>query len=578
MEPESITCDSSEMGKEILKGVADQWEKGQFCDVQIEVDGQTIPCHRTILAASCFYFRNMLLGGFKESKERKVKLEGINFKTLEAILRYVYYQELKLSDGNVEDVLCGAHLIQLDALITLCEAYLIDNLSNETYFGCQRLFEKYSLKKGEEEVNNYILENFVALSKTADFLDMPKESFCSYLGNENLGVSEELEVFRAAKAWLEHEEDRMEYCSEIMKHISFAFIPTDALTNEVKNASFMQQDKKCMDLLLETLRYHSNLYTQPSYVGSINKLRGKSSLLVVEGGTMKTRGGYDLYQIEEVENPAWIIKLDKIQEKYRDVKIGVPFAYDSVSLVEYNNFLYLFGVDNRSFCCVSMRYDGNTDQWIDLAPMPSKAVAKNAVSRIGDTIVVTGGLYISMSDMRLFQPYKIQAKTYLYDISTNRWKSGTPCPDAVAAPAFCTYKDLVYVAGGFEASADWSKRMWAYNESGDVWLAKPEMAVEKIGPVMNVVADKLLLIDGQFDSVELFDAEVNQWTTIEIYQNDMYYGVSSFVFNNALYLIGGDQGLVSDVIGHVNTDGDFGEMEGLFKTVGINYCAVLRIK
>ncbi len=562
---------------DILKGVAEQWEKGQLCDIEIEVDGQAIPCHRTILAASCSYFRIMLLREFKESRERKVKLEGINFKTLEAILKYIYYQDLNLSDKNIEDVLCGAHLLQLDALIDVCEGHLIGSLSTSTCFASKRLFEKYSLKRGEDAVDNYILENFVALSKTADFMSMPKESLCLYLENN---LAEELEVFRVAKAWLEHHKERIQYCSEIMKHVSFAFIPTDALTSEVKNASFMQQDKSCMDLLLETLRYHSNLYAQPSYVGSINKSKGKPSLIVVEAGTMKTTVYGKLCQIEETENPAWIVRLDKVQEKYRDVNISVPFAYDSVSLVEYNNFLYLFGVDNRSFCCITMRYNANTDQWIDLAPMPSKAVVRNAVSRIGDTIVVTGGQYVSLSDEYIYVPSDVHDKTYLYDIHSNRWNSGSPFPHPVAGPAFCTYKNLMYVAGGCTATSSFSKQMWAYEKSGDVWQAKPDLEVEKSDPIMKVVNDKLLLFDSELETIIVFDFELNQWSTVVVdgdYRYRLFY-FSAFVYNDTIHIIGDHNGDDNDAVVHVNVKGEYGWMKGLFKPVGDNYCAVLRIK
>ncbi len=567
--------DASEQGKEILKGIVDQWEKGSLCDVLLEAGGQTIQCHRTILAASSPYFHSMFIGNFRESKQKKVNLKGVNFEALKTIVKCVYYQKIELTNENVQDVLVEAHLFQMSNIVEICAKHMIENLSIATCFTYKTLFEKFSMKKAEKAVNDYILENFVALFKSDDFLELPKETLCSYLQNENLGVSEEIEVFRIAKAWLEHDKERMQYCADIMKQISFAFIPTDTLKDEVRSASFMQQDKACNDLLFETLTYHGNIYTQPLYQGTINKPKGKPSLLVIEAGTFRIKGGCKMFRIAEVENPAWIVQMDNLHEKHKDVKVGIPFVYDSISLVEYNNFLYLFGVDNRSFSGVSMRYDGNTNKWIDLAPIPSGSLVRSAVSRVGETIIVTGGQGVSPNDKYKFYLARLFDETYLYDIATNTWKTGTPYPQGIAGAAACTLNDLMYVAGGQLEEKVWSKKMWAYDVKGDVWLTKTGMSKDRPNPIMKTVSDKLVLTDTHFNSAEFYDCELNQWTVVTVTEEFQLRDCSAFLYNNALHLIGGKD----NAIGYVDGDGDWTELaDKLFKNVGRNYCALLRIK
>ncbi len=570
--------DVPDQGKEIFNGMADQWEKGDLCDIQLEAEGQTLRCHRNILAASSPYFHSMFIGNFKESKQKKVNLKGVNFDALRTIVKCIYYQKIEITNENVQEVLSMAHLFQMSSIIEICEKYMIENLSIANCFTYKKLFEKFSMLSGDDAVNEYIMEKFVALTKSEDFLELPKETLCLYLQHESLGVSEEIEAFRIAKAWLEHDKERLKYCYDIMKQISFAFIPTDVLKDEVRSASFMQQDKDCNDLLFETLSYHANIYTQPMYRGTINRPKGKPSLFVIESGTLKVKPpGGKMFKIQEAENPAWIVKLDNLHEKHIDVKVGIPFVYDSISLVEYNNFLYLFGVDNRSFSGVSMRYDGNTNKWIDLAPIPSGSLVKSAVSRIGETIIVTGGQGVSPNDKYKFYLGRLFDETHLYDIASNTWKRGTSFPHSMTAATGCTLNDFMYVAGGQVTEQQWTKKMWAYDVRGNLWLAKADMNVERQNPMMEAIKDGLVLTDTRFKSVEFYNSHQDQWTMIDVNENFHLKECTAFAYDDALHFLGGAP--KDNRIGYVDKNGDWTQVETkLFKDVGRTSCAILRIK
>ncbi len=240
-----------------MQGMADLWQEGQLCDVELVTEGTSISAHRIILAATVPYFRSMFLGEFKESKQSKVHLEGIESEALLRIINCVYNNMLTLDGNIVCDVLNAAHLFQMNNIVEICEKYMVKKLSNETCFTYLKIFEKFNLEAGLQAVNGYTLRNFVALSKTQDFLAIEKDALCSYLENEDLSIPEEIEAFRAVQAWIEHDRERSQYSEELIQHIRLAFIPWETLIGEVRNVEFMLKDNTCMSLLFEALNYKS---------------------------------------------------------------------------------------------------------------------------------------------------------------------------------------------------------------------------------------------------------------------------------------------------------------------------------
>jgi hypothetical protein len=51
-----------------------------------------------VVGARCEYFRNMLVGQFKEAQEQRVRLDEIEYELFDAILTYLYTDILDTSN------------------------------------------------------------------------------------------------------------------------------------------------------------------------------------------------------------------------------------------------------------------------------------------------------------------------------------------------------------------------------------------------------------------------------------------------------------------------------------------------
>ncbi len=94
---------------------------------QLEADGRFISAHRAVLAAASPYFRAMLSGKFKETKEEVVPIKEVTFQGLSAVIECIYTTNLVLNMENIEHILPAAHLFQMNDVVRECVEWMDKN-------------------------------------------------------------------------------------------------------------------------------------------------------------------------------------------------------------------------------------------------------------------------------------------------------------------------------------------------------------------------------------------------------------------------------------------------------------------
>ena len=215
-----------------------------LCDVTLQVEEETFQAHRLVLAARSPYFCGMFCGKFREStidSSTPIVLQDLDQRAFRIVLDAMYSKEVELSEENVTDVLCAAHMLQVTDLIELCESFIEQNLSVSEYLKFLQLAEKYEMPNLECRIESFILDNFTAFSKTPEFLELSEKKLCTYLKSDLLSGLE-IDHFRAALKWLESKSNDQDnakiqyngdHVSEVMKYIRFRKIPMKTITNEI---------------------------------------------------------------------------------------------------------------------------------------------------------------------------------------------------------------------------------------------------------------------------------------------------------------------------------------------------------
>ncbi|XP_020486298.2 BTB/POZ domain-containing protein 8 [Labrus bergylta] len=112
---------ASGLGADLL----DLYQRGEQCDITIQVAEQVFSCHRAILCARSQYFKAMLSGSWMESSRQCITLQGLGPDEMEILLQFMYGAIVDLPHGaSASQVVLAADMLGLEGLKDVVEMVL----------------------------------------------------------------------------------------------------------------------------------------------------------------------------------------------------------------------------------------------------------------------------------------------------------------------------------------------------------------------------------------------------------------------------------------------------------------------
>ena len=564
--------------KEVVKGLSQLRKENLLCDAVLEsADGEKFPVHRNVLAAASTYFKAMFCRGFNESesqKESPIVLQSVKSVGLEAALDFVYSGELTLSEECIVDVLAAAHMFELPVIIHTCTEYLIEHMSTITCFKYLNAAESYFLPDVTTAAERLIVNMFVELSITNEFKEMKKETLCRYLKDDNL-KGEEIDIYRAAMRWLDHDPSRTQYLTEVMTNINFRAIPAKTIASEIMKVDSFKYNKECFEMAMSAIVYHTHPYSQP-LSGVLDHYRGEEIVLLIEDGELESKDGFttstpnkiSLYRKSDIRL-AYERDGDEVLECIEET-LDLRLIETSINAVTVGNFLYLFGTDCDTYNAVTKRLDGSTRIWLNLAPIPRNAAVASTAARIGDSIVIVGGMVVNKRSKRERDAAQFVNSTLSYSVRNNQWSRMACFPSRIAYAASCSHDDILYVAGGNVQKQDLaagetdsvfysSRKLFAYDHDENAWLAKADMKQGRSESIFEAVEEKLFLLGGcryeddeSVPSIEMYSIAQNQWSIIEKNPGFPYDSAVAYVDGDRIVVLGGYNYVDDSATSHIS--------------------------
>ena len=167
-----------------------------------------IPAHKYILAISSSVFFAMFHGEMAEPEDT-IELPDCNSDSFLELLRFVYYDEVKLTGSNVIQVLYLANKYMIPSLSDECTKFLRQNLDANNVFSVlpgALIYEEASLVK---ECWEMVDEHSEEAMYSEAFLDITHEMLSSVLERDTLSARE-VDIFKAVDRWAEHQCQRMQ--------------------------------------------------------------------------------------------------------------------------------------------------------------------------------------------------------------------------------------------------------------------------------------------------------------------------------------------------------------------------------
>ena len=167
---------------------------------------QVIPAHKFVLSISSPVFEAMFYGELAETTDT-IELPDCEYDSLLELFRYMYSDEVILSESNVMGVLYLAKKYIVPLLAEKCTKYLQDNLAPSNVFSILPSAQKYEDKDLVEKCWKVINEQTEEAVKSDGFATIERSLLEGVVERDTLRISE-VELFKAIMRWATKESEK----------------------------------------------------------------------------------------------------------------------------------------------------------------------------------------------------------------------------------------------------------------------------------------------------------------------------------------------------------------------------------
>ncbi|XP_036884816.1 kelch-like protein 26 isoform X1 [Sturnira hondurensis] len=538
----------------LLQGLATLRSQGQLLDVVLTVNRETFHAHKVVLAACSDYFRAMFTGGMREASQDIIELKGLSARGLRHIIDFAYSAEVTLDLDCVQDVLGAAVFLQMLPVVELCEEFLKAAMSVETCLHIGHMATTFSLASLKESVDAFTFQHFLQIAAEEDFLQLPLERLVFFLQSNRLQSCAEIDLFRAAVRWLQHDPARRPRASHVLCHIRFPLMHSSDLVDSVQTLDLMVEDVLCRQYLLEAFNYQVLPFRQHEMQSPRTVVRSDVPSLVAFGGTPYTDSDHavssKVYQLPE-PGARHFCELTEME---------VGCSHTCVAVLD--NFVYVAGGQQLQYRSgegavdTCYRYDPHLNQWLRLQAMQESRIQFQLNALCG-MVYATGGRNRAGS----------LASVERYCPRRNEWGYACSLKRRTWGHAGASAGGRLYISGGYGISVEDKKALHCYDPASDQWEFKAPMSEPRVLHAMVGAGGRIYALGGRMDhvdrcfdvlAVEYYVPETDQWTSV----SPMRAGQSEAgccLLDRKIYVVGGYNWRLNNVTGIVqvyNTETD----------------------
>ncbi|CAO2602235.1 Kelch-like protein 38 [Lemmus lemmus] len=458
--PDGVVFKDHSFSSDLLRQLNGLRQSKILTDVSICSGAWEVPCHRNVLASSSPYFKAMFCSHFRESREAKVQLQGIDSTTLEQVIAYAYTGEVHISAANVLPLMEAAAMLQYPRVFEACSSYLQSQLTPSNCLGLVRLAEILSCESLKKKAREVALTCFPEVAASADLKELCAMELRGYLGDDGL-CGEEEAVFEALMAWVKHDlKARWQHMQELLQQVRLQYIHPAFFHHFIASDALLQSSPACQAILETASKQIFSLYSP----------------------------------------------------RAQDCKLLWHIPPRS----SYQDFLLLLGgrKDNQQTTRDVLLYSVRTGQWQSLAKLPARLYKASAVT-LHRSVYVLGGTAVSEGKSL------ISSSVYIFSLKLNQWRLGQPMLAARYSHRSTTHRSFIFSIGGTGEGQELLGSMERYDSVHDVWESMANMPVAVLHPAVAVKDQRLYLFGGEdvmqnpVRLIQVYHISRNTWFKME---------------------------------------------------------------
>ncbi|XP_058518128.1 kelch-like protein 6 isoform X2 [Ochotona princeps] len=529
-------------------------------DVTLCVDIQEFSCHRVVLAAASNYFRAMFCNDLKEKYEKRIIIKGVDAETMHTLLDYTYTSKALITKQNVQRILEAANLFQIPAMacdssggwfksldpcthvgaptvaaiwavnqqflrmVDACASFLTEALNPENCVGILRLADTHSLDSLKKQVQSYIIQNFVQILSSEEFLELPVDTLHHILKSDDLYVTEEAQVFETVMSWVRHKQsERLSLLPYVLENVRLPLLDPWYFVETVEADPLIRQCPEVFPLLQEARMYHLSGNEIISERTKPRMHEFQSEVFMIIGGCTKDeRFVAEVTCLDPLRRSRLeVAKLPLTEHELEsDNKKWVEFA-----CVTLKNEVYISGGKETQHDV--WKYNSSINKWIQIEYLN--------IGRWRHKMVVLGGkVYVIGGFDGLQRINNVET----YDPFHNCWSEAAPLLVHVSSFAATSHKKKLYVIGGGPNGKLATDKTQCYDPSTNKWTLKTAMPVE--AKCINAVSfrDRIYVVGGAMKALYAYSPLEDSWCLVtQLSHERASCGIAPC--NNRLYITGG---------------------------------------
>ncbi|KAM4863043.1 kelch-like protein 6 isoform X2 [Urocitellus parryii] len=501
---EKVKFDDSGLSLILQSGLETLRVENALTDVILCVDIQEFSCHRVVLAAASNYFRAMFCNDLKEKYEKRIIIKGVDAETMHTLLDYTYTSKALITKQNVQRVLEAANLFQFLRMVDACASFLTEALNPENCVGILRLADTHSLDSLKKQVQNYIIQNFVQILNSEEFLELPVDTLYHILKSDDLYVTEEAQVFETVMSWVRHKQsERLCLLPCVLENVRLPLLDPWYFVETVEADPLIRQCPEVFPLLQEARMYHLSGNEIISERTKPRMHEFQSEVFMIIGGCTKDerfvaevtcldplrRSRLEVAKLPltehelEIENKKWV-EFACVTLK-NEVYISGRWRHKMVVL---GGKVYVIGgFDGLQRINNVETYDPFHNCWSEAAPLLVHVSSFAATSHKKKLYVIGGGPNGKLAT----------DKTQCYDPSTNKWTLKAAMPVEAKCINAVSFRDRIYVVGGA------MRALYAYSPLEDSWCLVTQLSHERASCGIAPCNNRLYITGGRDEKNEV---------------------------------------------------------------------------
>ncbi len=510
-------CDSA-YRPQTWSRMGELFQQETLSDVMLMAEGQSIACHKFLLAAASEYFYKFVVET-ETDHPNLLEIEDISFNTLKVIVSYLYTGSINITAENVRDVIPACKMLNLTSAYGICEKFAMNTVNPGNCIGVYKMATGNDVQQLAEKALDIMVNNFTEVVSGREFLTMSEKDVADYIQNENLKIPNEDPVFAAVVSWVKHHpQDRESSFFRLIRHVSLSYCSPHYLRQVVSKHPLME-NHKCQTSLVAALIQSSSDFQTHHHSFAPRKAYARETTLVTVGGK---------------SDPGNIIRADcwRLEEAgWREMEESpIPATVETFSACAMKErILVTGGYSGEEPLSQCWLLSTSTYQWSRLPDMNTPRARHASVCVEGRPYVIAGEV----------DEEKLLSSVECLPLFSKNWKTLPPMPKALAHVMVVSYGESIYVFGGLDMKDNPSQSVFVYSTNSRSWqtvAGMPHIVCNLASAV--VWRDRIYIVGGSWQSCMCYDPVLAQWSTLSQCRHEHIDG-PVLVWKNRIVVCGG---------------------------------------